>query len=235
MDRRNSTPPGSIVREVHPHRGFGCTKEHQPFRTLFQNVFWRFLTRPTWTPFVGLRPLLVQKLLYHIRSAWDFAAYHGTPWRHVHQPVKKMHNYSRETLSTSDPEPENAALFSCSKRCWWAVWSWRDTYLFRVKRKNSFAIATSVVTAQLLRKGKTALLTFWIPIPYNKDSMCHIDVSSREASKLDQVDLIIWDEAVMCMRHNSEAVERISKDLMRSNMASIKLFYCSEILDKIFL
>lgn len=66
------------------------------------------------------------------------------------------------------------------------------------------ALATSAVAAQLHRKERTAHSKFWIFIPYNEDSTCHINVSFGKASKLQQANFIIWDEERICMPQNIE-------------------------------
>lgn len=41
------------------------------------------------------------------------------------------------------------------------------------KGRTFIAVSTSAVAAQLLRKGRTANLTFVISFPYNEDLACH--------------------------------------------------------------
>lgn len=84
---------------------------------------------------------------------------------------------------------------------------------------NFLAVATSAVAAQLLCKRRTAHSTFCTPIPCNEDSLCHINVSSYEASMLEGAILTIWDVMVICKRHNVEAICRTLKYLIHINLA----------------
>ena len=72
------------------------------------------------------------------------------------------------------------------------------------------------MAASLLYKGRTAHSTFKIPIPCDSTSTCNISVESKLAQEIREIDLIIWDEIVMCNRYCVEAVDRTLRDIMKS-------------------
>ncbi|CDF33193.1 ATP dependant DNA helicase [Chondrus crispus] len=103
--------------------------------------------------------------------------------------------------------------------------SWRNRQTFvlraiqnflRTRRKQVIAVATSAVAAVLLDGGRTAHSVFKIPIPVSAESTCSFSANSDTGRTLQQVDLIIWDEIVMCHRHCIETVDRSLRDLMQT-------------------
>lgn len=92
-------------------------------------------------------------------------------------------------------------------------------YFLNSKRKTCISVAIPAVAAQLLCKGRTPHSKFLILIPFNEDSICYIEVRTGQASKLKQADLNIWNEVMVCMRHNIEAVDRTLNNFMRSKIA----------------
>ena len=88
--------------------------------------------------------------------------------------------------------------------------------LLRCRERKVIAVATSAVAASLLYRGRTAHSVFKIPIPCDSTSTCNISVESKLAQEMREVDLIIWDEVVMCNRYCIEAVDRALRDIMRS-------------------
>lgn len=87
----------------------------------------------------------------------------------------------------------------------------------KMKGINFIAVATTAIAAQLFRKVMTAHLTVLVSNSRNRQSIFHIEASSGEASKLEGVNLTIWDEVVMCMRYKIETVHKTLKDLMCIN------------------
>ena len=83
----------------------------------------------------------------------------------------------------------------------------------RLREKKVVPVATSAVAAVLLDEGRTAHSTFKIPIPCTAESTCGISVRSQLAQEMRDIDLIIWDEVVMCHRYCVEAVERSLRDI----------------------
>ena len=88
--------------------------------------------------------------------------------------------------------------------------------LLRSRERKVIAVSTSAVAASLLDRGRTAHSAFKIPIPYDSTSTCNITVESKLAQELRELDLIIWDEVVMCHRYCIEAVDRTVRDIMIS-------------------
>ena len=89
--------------------------------------------------------------------------------------------------------------------------------LLRCRQRKVIAVATSAVAASLLYKGRTAHSTFKIPIPCDSLSTCNISLESKLAQELKEVDLIIWDEVVMCNRYCIEALDRTLRDIMKTD------------------
>ncbi|CDF35745.1 ATP dependant DNA Helicase Pif1 [Chondrus crispus] len=87
----------------------------------------------------------------------------------------------------------------------------------RSRRKQVIAVATSAVAAVLLDGGRTAHSVFKIPIPVSAESTCNFSTNSDTSRTLQQVDLIIWDEIVMCRRNCIETVDRSLRDLMQTD------------------
>ncbi|CDF37506.1 partial DNA helicase [Chondrus crispus] len=87
----------------------------------------------------------------------------------------------------------------------------------RTRRKQVIAFATSAVAAVLLDGGRTAHSVFKVPIPVSAESTCSFSANSDTGRTLQQVDLIIWDEIVMCHRHCIETVNRSLRDLMQTD------------------
>ncbi|CDF77418.1 ATP dependant DNA helicase [Chondrus crispus] len=87
----------------------------------------------------------------------------------------------------------------------------------RTRRKQVIAVATSAVAAVLLDGGRTAHSVFKIPIPVSAESTCNFSTNSDTGRTLQQVDLIIWDEIVMCHQNCIETVDRSLRDLMQTD------------------
>ncbi|CDF37673.1 unnamed protein product [Chondrus crispus] len=90
-------------------------------------------------------------------------------------------------------------------------------YFLRTRRKQVIAVATSAVAAVLLDGGRTAHSVFKVSIPVSAESTCSFSANSDTGRTLQQVDLIIWDEIVMCHRHCIETVDRSLRDLMQTD------------------
>ncbi|CDF33589.1 Putativ ATP dependant DNA helicase [Chondrus crispus] len=87
----------------------------------------------------------------------------------------------------------------------------------RTRRKQVIAVATSAVAAVLIDGGRTAHSVFKIPIPVSAESTCSFSANSDTGRTLQQADLIIWDEIVMCHRHCIETVDCSLRDLMQTD------------------
>ncbi|CDF33944.1 ATP dependant DNA helicase PIF1 [Chondrus crispus] len=87
----------------------------------------------------------------------------------------------------------------------------------RSRRKKVIAVATSAVAAVLLDGGRTAHSVFKILIPVSAESTCNFSTNSDTGRTLQQVDLIICDEIVMCLRNCIETIDRSLRDLMQTD------------------
>ncbi len=72
------------------------------------------------------------------------------------------------------------------------------------------------MAAALLDGGRTWHSIFNIPIPCDYSSTCNVSVSSELGRNLREVDLILWDEAVMAHKRCLEAFNRMMKDINSS-------------------
>nr|XP_043614567.1 ATP-dependent DNA helicase PIF1-like [Erigeron canadensis] len=76
------------------------------------------------------------------------------------------------------------------------------------------AVASSGIAALLLPGGRTAHSRFVIPVELFETSTCGIKQNTHLAELMQQVKLIIWDEAPMCQRYAFEALDKSLKDIL---------------------
>ena len=69
----------------------------------------------------------------------------------------------------------------------------------------------------LLDSGRTAHSVFNIPIPVTAESTCNFSKNSDTGRTLQQVDLIMWEEIVTCLRNRILTVDRSLHDLMQTD------------------
>jgi len=84
---------------------------------------------------------------------------------------------------------------------------------YRSQGKKALCVASTGIAALLLPNGQTSHTQFKIPIDLNEASVSSITKSSRLASELKRVDLVIWDEVPMQHKHCFEVVHRLFVDL----------------------
>ncbi|KAM4034540.1 ATP-dependent DNA helicase PIF1-like [Anomaloglossus baeobatrachus] len=89
---------------------------------------------------------------------------------------------------------------------------------FRQQNKIALAVASSGITATLLKGGRTAHSTFKLPLnlSHSDSPVCNIAKGSGLAKLLQKCSAIIWDECTMSHKKALEAVDRLLQDL-RSN------------------
>ena len=88
----------------------------------------------------------------------------------------------------------------------------------RKRKAIALAVASSGIAATLLPGGRTAHSTFKLPIEMKDDKpICSMSPDSNEAEVLRQCVLIIWDECTMSHRKAFEAVDRLLRDITKSN------------------
>ncbi|XP_076920615.1 ATP-dependent DNA helicase RRM3-like [Bidens hawaiensis] len=78
-------------------------------------------------------------------------------------------------------------------------------------------VASSGIASLLLTGGRTAHSRFKIPINLTEDSICSFDPQSKVADLIKQTSLIIWDETPMIHKYAFEAMDRIFKDILKSD------------------
>lgn len=88
--------------------------------------------------------------------------------------------------------------------------------ILQLDNNNFISVATSAVAAQLLFRGCTAHSTSKIPIPSSGSDTCNVPAESKLATDLQNVDLVIWDEVMVCPRYCIDAVYYTMRDLTRS-------------------
>lgn len=89
-------------------------------------------------------------------------------------------------------------------------------HTIRAKGDSVIPVASTGIAATLLIGGRTAHSIFKIPIEINSTSTCNIKPNTKEADKLLKAKLIVWDEAPMTHIHAFIAVDRLLRDLTKS-------------------
>lgn len=88
-------------------------------------------------------------------------------------------------------------------------------YIRGVMRKRVIVVASSGIAALILHGGHTAHSTFKVPIPIQSDSTCYIKHGQKLATRIQDADVIFWDEAPTQHRFVFEAVDRTFRDIMK--------------------
>ncbi|GJT37851.1 ATP-dependent DNA helicase PIF1-like protein [Tanacetum coccineum] len=76
------------------------------------------------------------------------------------------------------------------------------------------AVASSGIASLLLPGGRTAHSRFVIPLELVENSTCGIKQNTHLAELLQQVQLIIWDEAPMTQKYAFEALDKTLRDIL---------------------
>lgn len=84
----------------------------------------------------------------------------------------------------------------------------------RSQGKIALPVASSGIAAILLPGGRTAHSRFKIPLNATSETTCIVRLTGPLAYLITKAKMIIWDEAVMCSKHNFEAVDRLLRDIM---------------------
>ena len=90
-------------------------------------------------------------------------------------------------------------------------------YHLHSQQKIVLCVASSGITALLLKGGRTAHSAFKIPIPCHKSSICGFSKNSQLGELIHYTNLVIWDEAPMQHKHIMETVDRSFKDVHNSD------------------
>ncbi|TKR73497.1 hypothetical protein L596_020801 [Steinernema carpocapsae] len=86
-------------------------------------------------------------------------------------------------------------------------------YGLRAQGHKVLCVAHTGVAATLLPNGSTVHRAFGIPLITEEDMESQIDLASRRAEELKQVDVILWDEATMSDRRVYNCVNRLLRAL----------------------
>ncbi|OWZ02608.1 Helitron helicase [Phytophthora megakarya] len=105
------------------------------------------------------------------------------------------------------------------------------------QRKSAIAVASSEIATTLLTGG--AYRTFGVSYLSQTNRTFHMQSSwqSQKAEQIQNLSLIIWDEAPMTNRGFFEAVDRVVRDIMKNerNCPAGKLSFLVESTDKFYL
>ncbi|XP_071713309.1 uncharacterized protein [Rutidosis leptorrhynchoides] len=96
----------------------------------------------------------------------------------------------------------------------------------RAERKIVLAVASSGIASLLLPRGRTAHSRFVIPLELMENSTCGIKQKTHLAALIQEVSLIIWDEAPMTRRFAFEALDKTLRDILgaKDDANILKLF-----------
>jgi len=84
---------------------------------------------------------------------------------------------------------------------------------FRSDKRIVLAVASSRIASLLLPGGKTAHSVFKIPLQPDETSVCFLDKRSERAELIQEMALVIWDEAPMINQLAFKVVNRHLKDI----------------------
>ncbi|GJV81518.1 ATP-dependent DNA helicase PIF1-like protein [Tanacetum coccineum] len=84
----------------------------------------------------------------------------------------------------------------------------------RSERRIVLAVASSGIASLLLPAGRTAHSRFVIPLELAENSTCGIKQNTQLAELMQEVELIIWDEAPMTRRYAFEALDVTLRDIL---------------------
>ncbi|XP_071704160.1 uncharacterized protein [Rutidosis leptorrhynchoides] len=96
----------------------------------------------------------------------------------------------------------------------------------RSERMIVLAVASSGIASLLLPGGRTAHSRFVIPLELMENSTCGIKQNTHLVALMQEVRLIIWDEAPMTQRFAFEALDKTLKDILgaKDDENRLKLF-----------
>lgn len=83
-------------------------------------------------------------------------------------------------------------------------------------QKKTVRVAWTGIASILLPCGTTSHRFFNLPIELNQKGICFL--KSRDKMRLQEVDVVIWDEASMIPRRALEIIDRTLRDIMNKNL-----------------
>ncbi|GJV25872.1 ATP-dependent DNA helicase PIF1-like protein [Tanacetum coccineum] len=84
----------------------------------------------------------------------------------------------------------------------------------RSERKIVLSVASSGIASLLLPAGRTAHSRFVIPLELLENSTCGIKQNTHLVELMQEVELIIWDEAPMTQKYAFEALDKTLRDIL---------------------
>ncbi|GJX00670.1 ATP-dependent DNA helicase PIF1-like protein [Tanacetum coccineum] len=84
----------------------------------------------------------------------------------------------------------------------------------RTERKIVLAVASSGIAALLLPGGRTTHSRFVIPLKLLENNTCGIKQNTHLAELMQEVKLIIWDEAPMTQKYAFKALDKTLRDIL---------------------
>ena len=85
--------------------------------------------------------------------------------------------------------------------------------IIRSQRQVALSVAASGIAASLLHGGTTAHSRFKIPLDANETTRCTVPKRGKIAGLIQEVKLIVWDEAPMQSRFDMHAVHKCLRDI----------------------
>ncbi|KAG8174783.1 hypothetical protein JTE90_013184 [Oedothorax gibbosus] len=82
--------------------------------------------------------------------------------------------------------------------------------------KKTACVAWTGIASILLPCGTTSHRFFNLPIQLNEEGICF--TKPRDKRRLQEVDVVIWDEASMIPRKALEIIDRTLKDVMNNSL-----------------
>ncbi|GJX74442.1 ATP-dependent DNA helicase PIF1-like protein [Tanacetum coccineum] len=90
----------------------------------------------------------------------------------------------------------------------------RKLYKLRSERRIALAVASSGIASLLLPAGRIAHSRFVIPLDLMENSTCRIKQNTQLTELMQEMHLIIWDEAPMTQRYAFEALDITLRDIL---------------------
>ncbi|KAG4951901.1 hypothetical protein JHK85_045768 [Glycine max] len=135
------------------------------------------------------------------------------------------YRYRKSTVNTSINNNKGGMFFLYRFEGTGKTFIWR-TLASSLRAKNQIVImvASSGIASLLLPGGRIAHSKFKIPVPIFEDSTCNIHQGSQLAQLLNQISLIIWDEASMAHKFCFEALDQSLRDIITKKSSSHQIF-----------
>ncbi|XP_021953640.1 uncharacterized protein LOC110850511 [Folsomia candida] len=95
------------------------------------------------------------------------------------------------------------------------------TFLSHVRGQGETAlpVASTGIAANLLKGGRTYHSQYKVPINLNETSVSGIEMTSKDAKVIRDAKLLIWDEATMASANALHCIDRLLKEIMKSDLA----------------